>query len=354
MINEELNRALSYRKEELFCELIEEINDDNITDIEWDGYNLWITELGKGCRISSKEISDKFLDNLSIKLANIMEVPFNRIHPILEANTDSLRISIWHESRTGKKSVAIRKIPEKLRFNHESLIESNYCSEELLALIENSTIAHLTSVIGGQPHAGKTELLKYMSTFIPAREKVGVYEDNQEIHYRKLNPHKKCVEFYVDSKLGYADIIRAGLRHNVDWILLSESRGEEVLDLLNSLSTGAICMTTMHLDDVRDMPDRMFNMLRDSGVSDRFINNIYQYIDLVCLVECDKFEKRRISQLGFLVRENNENKCYLIYDNGKFITKELPDEIKEKFLKFGIVNPFVSQKGGEINYEENH
>ncbi|WP_051555000.1 ATPase, T2SS/T4P/T4SS family [Lachnospira multipara] len=343
MINEELKEVLANRKNELFSELIDEINDEYITDIEWDGYNLWITKLGEGCKISSKKLSDRYVDNLSIKLANIMEVPFNRIHPILEANTKTLRISIWHESRSSKKSVAIRKIPEKLRFGHDSLIESNYISEELLNLLENSVIAHLSTVIGGQPHAGKTELLKYLSTFIPAYEKVGVYEDNQEIHYRKLNPNKKCVEFYVDNKVSYADIIRAGLRHNIDWILLSESRGDEVLDLLNSLSTGANCMTTMHLDDIRDMPDRMFNMLRNSGVSDRFINNIYKYIDLVVLVECDKYEKRKVTQVGFLNRDKN-NECVVIYDNGEIINKNLPEKVKFKFLRYGITDPFKKYK----------
>ena len=92
----------------------------------------------------------------------------------------------------------------------------------------------------------------------------------------------------MDSKITYQDIIRAGLRHNIDWVLLSESRGPEVMELLNSLSTGAYCMTTMHLDDIRDMPDRMYSMLGNGESSDRFINSIYKYIDLVLLVDCDR------------------------------------------------------------------
>lgn len=117
------------------------------------------------------------------------------MHPILEANTESLRISIWHESRCGRKSMAIRKIPQKLRFGHADLVRSDYAPESIITLLENCVTAHLSTVIGGQPHAGKTELLKYLATYIPAEEKVGVYEDNQEIHYRQINPHNKCVEF---------------------------------------------------------------------------------------------------------------------------------------------------------------
>ena len=313
MEKEQLQELIENNKEDIFSEIKDEISDDTVTDIEWDGYNLWITQLGRGCYISMKELSDRYMDNLSIRLANIMGASFNRMHPILEANTESLRISIWHESRCGRKSMAIRKIPRKLRFGHGDLVKSDYAPESIITLLENCVTAHLSTVIGGQPHAGKTELLKYLATFIPAEEKVGVYEDNQEIHYRQINPHSKCVEFFVDSKITYQDIIRAGLRHNIDWVLLSESRGPEVMELLNSLSTGAYCMTTMHLDDIRDMPDRMYSMLGNGESSDRFINSIYKYIDLVLLVDCDRFERRHISQVGFLSRNQGENTCTVIY-----------------------------------------
>lgn len=184
MEKEQLQELIENNKEDIFSEIKEEISDETVTDIEWDGYNLWITQLGRGCYISMKELSDRYMDNLSIRLANIMGASFNRMHPILEANTESLRISIWHESRCGRKSMAIRKIPQKLRFGHADLVRSDYAPESIITLLENCVTAHLSTVIGGQPHAGKTELLKYLATYIPAEEKVGVYEDNQEIHYR--------------------------------------------------------------------------------------------------------------------------------------------------------------------------
>lgn len=338
MDKEDLKDIIEKNKDELFSEIAQEINNDNVTDIEWDGYNLWITELGIGSYISGKELSDRYVENVSIKLANIMGVSFNRSRPILEANTEKLRISIWHESRCHKKSMSIRKIPEYLRFSHKDLVESDYAPESIINLLENSVTAHLSIVVGGQPHAGKTELVKYLSTKIPHNEKAGVYEDNQEIHYRKINPNKKCVEFFVDDKVTYQDIIKAGLRHNIDWILLSESRGPEVAHLLNSLSTGSYCMTTMHLDEVRDMPDRMYNMLGNSSVNERFINSVYKYIDLVVLVECDKHEKRRIKQIGFLSRFNSVNHCCVIYEDGTFTDETVPEDILDKFNRRGIKN----------------
>lgn len=162
MEKEQLQELIENNKEDIFSEIKDEISDDTVTDIEWDGYNLWITQLGRGCYISMKELSDRYMDNLSIRLANIMGASFNRMHPILEANTESLRISIWHESRCGRKSMAIRKIPRKLRFGHSDLVKSDYAPESIITLLENCVMAHLSTVIGGQPHAGKTELLKYL------------------------------------------------------------------------------------------------------------------------------------------------------------------------------------------------
>lgn len=338
--NDQIRNMIEKNRKELFHELEEELSQEYVTDVEWDGYQLWITDLKVGSYLSPKKLSEQYVENLSIRLANIMKIPFNRMHPILEANTEELRISIWHESRCGRKSIAIRKIPLTVRFDHQILVDTDYAPEPLINLMENCIRAHMNTIIGGQPHAGKTELLKYISTFIPANEKVGVYEDNQEIHYRTINPGKKCAEFYVDERFGYSQIIKAGLRHNIDWILLSESRGAEVLDLLNSLSTGASCMTTMHLDDVRGIPDRMYNMLRETNITDRFTNSIYKYIDLGVLVECDKHERRKITQAGFFTRQNNNNKCTIIYQDGEFTGESIPTEMMTRFHKYGIEDPF--------------
>ena len=113
------------------------------------------------------------------------------------------------------------------------------------------------------------------------------------------------------------------------------------MELINSLSTGAYCMTTMHLDDIRDMPDRMYSMLGRGESSDRFINSIYKYIDLVLLVECDRFERRRISQVGFLSRCKGENKCTVIYEDGEYLDNYIPQDIMDKFMKYGIENPYI-------------
>ena len=359
-IHEEFSKTINKDKESLedvlkrtgnalFTEIEEYYEDETITDIEWDGDNLWITQIGRGCYKVDKKLSKEYTENLAARLSNIMKVNFTPNKPVLEAHTDNLRISVFHESRCGKKSFTIRKIPTNLRYSHEQLVESGTIPEELLNFLENCVIAHCNIIVGGRPHAGKTELLKYLSGFIPENEKVITLEDNVEIHYKQIYDGRKCVQFLVDSKYNYTDAIRACLRHNVDWLLLSEARGPEVLELLNALSTGSFCMTTIHTDSVADIPDRMYNMLGSGVENPRFINNIYRYIDIGLIIKADKKENRIISELGFFDRNKGKNVYIPFYNTsyGILDKNNLSSILVKEFKKYNIADPFARHSASD-------
>lgn len=338
-----VEEILEKEKNEIFYFIREELEDDDITNIEWDGDIMWLVSLSKGKFASDKKIETEVLDNMAIRVSNVTKVDFNKSKPVLEASTKNLRISIWHESRCGKKSVVIRKVSQSRRLNHDLLVKSKYAPENIINLLENCIVAHMNIVIGGLTNAGKTELLKYLSAFIPSYEKAGVYEDNKEIHYKSINPGKNCVEFVVDRKCGYAEIIKYGLRHNVLWQLLSESRGPEVFDLLNGLTNGAKCMTTVHLSDLKDLGDRFYTMSgKDHSMSEaQFLNTVYRQIDVAVLIACNNKEQRYIKQVAFYTRENNVNDCTIIYEDGEFTNKDIPASIMYKFKEYHKSNPFV-------------
>ena len=95
-------------------------------------------------------------------------------------------------------------------------------------------------------------------------------------------------------------------------------------------------MTTIHVDDVVGIPDRMYNMLGEQNVSERFVNSIYQYIDVGILVECDKNERRKITQVAFFNRKDGNNQAVVYYDNGNYTGNELPEDILNKFKKYNV------------------
>ena len=73
-------------------------------------------------------------------------------------------------------------------------------------------------------------------------------------------------------------------RMNPKWIMLSEARSKEVKYLLQSWSTGVRGMTTLHTDDVRNIPDRILNMLESRVDAERMENDIYQALDVGILI----------------------------------------------------------------------
>ena len=77
----------------IFDEISEYIVDDNITDVNWNGFELWIDHLEKGRYLCEKVLSNKFVENLSVRLSNLVNLNFNKHNPLLEAETKDLRIS---------------------------------------------------------------------------------------------------------------------------------------------------------------------------------------------------------------------------------------------------------------------
>ena len=61
--------------------------------------------------------------------------------------------------------------------------------------------------------------------------------------------------------------------------MLSEARSKEVKYLLQSWSTGVRGMTTLHTDDVRNIPDRILNMLESRVDAERMAVS-YTHLDV--------------------------------------------------------------------------
>jgi pilus assembly protein CpaF len=341
-------------KDEQFGPLLPYIKDDNVTDINYNGTDVWIDDLTKGRYKADVSLSPEFVNQFSTRIADLVSDSFNQYNVLLEAETETLRISIIHESvsNTGR-SISIRKTPVIKRLNKIKMINENYCSREIIDLMKKCIDAKMNMLMCGLPGTGKTELLKYLTGDIPENDRVITIEDNLEIHYAEINPGKDCVELKVDSdRFDYVKAIKACLRQNPQWILLSEARSTEVKYLIESMSTGTHCLTTIHTDDVRKVPDRIKNMVQDSISADRIENDVYAFFDVAVLIRKSiKNGKifRYIDQLCFFSREEKQgNVIAMVVDNGKVVSHELPTEIMRKFEIAGITNPFVNN---DADYE---
>lgn len=333
-------------KEEHYGPLLPFIKDENVTDINYNGKDVWIDDLTIGRYKADIELSRDFIEQFTVRVADAVSENFNQYDPLLEAETDTLRISIVHESvaNTGR-SISIRKTPIIKRLNFDTMISTGYASKEILSLLQHCVEGKMNALICGLPGAGKTELLKYLTTFIPNNDRVITIEDSLEIHYAAINDGKDCVEMKVDNdRFDYVKAIKACLRQNPQWILLSEARSTEVKHLMESMSTGTHCLTTIHTDDVKKVPDRIKNMIQDSAIAERIENDVYSFLDLAILVR-KKIKNgkiiRFIDQICFFSREEGRNVIAMVVDDGKIIGAALPNQIMRKFKQYDIVNPFA-------------
>lgn len=328
------------------------IQDQKVTDIDYNGRQLWITDVeNERYPVKSGGITDKFVEQFSHRIANEVSKPFNRKNPLLEAETDTLRISIVHESvAVSGRSICIRKSLPKVRLTVDGALREEFCHPSVLALLVNCVLAKMNLVFCGEPGCGKTECAKFFSQFIPEHERVITIEDNPEWHYSRINQGKDCVELRIRGSFDYTAAIKTCLRQNPAWIMLSEARSVEVKSLLECWSTGIRGFTTLHTDDVRKIPDRILNMMESRYDANRLENDVYSYVDVGILLRRKRREDGRIyryiDQVCFFTREKGKNEIYLLVRDGEMETEEIPDSVSMRMEKYGIIQPFISRELG--------
>ena len=320
--------------------------EETVTDINWNGKQLWIDDLVKGRYMAAEVLPGEFVERFATLLANLTNQPFNKMNPVMEVETEELRISIVHQSVANSGiTISLRKIPAVRRLEKSDMVVNGFCSEAVLDLLIHCITAHCSVAVCGLPGTGKTELLKYLTQYIPATERAITIEDVLEIHYQKINPNKDCVEMKVAENFTYTEAIKACLRQLPNWIILSEARSTEVRYLLESLSTGASGLTTLHTDDVRNIPDRIKNMAGGKEDLLRIENDTYRYLDVGILVKSKRDEdgciRRFIDQIGIFERvgknwQETVNQIVMLVEDGKIINHHLPQSLIRKFRDMGI------------------
>jgi len=330
-------------KEEYYGELLPFIKDEKITDITWNGRALWLDHLEKGrYEVEGFVLTNEFIDRFSTRLANLVNRNFNESQPKLEAETEDLRISVIEPSVTNTgPSIAIRKTPAIRRLNETKMMKDGYANILMLLLLQSLVKGHCSFIVTGDVGSGKTELIKYLTKFIPNHERTISIEDNYELRLAAINPKLDCVEQKVEPWYTYQDAIKVALRQLCKWLLMSEARSKEVTQLLEAASTGCGIMTTIHSDDVRKLPDRVVNMIGGEAGKEK-MNDVYNFFDVGVKVSVSKTEgkiKRWISQIGIFDRENDVNKTIMIYDEGRFTGENLPPNIEKKLKEANVENP---------------
>ena len=308
------------------------LNQDGVEEIMINSPgSMFIEKAGQPIyEIVDPEITYESLKQLSNLVASYSKQMVNSKNTLLSASLptgERVQIVLPPSCETGKICLCIRK-PSSDNHSLESLkalgvfdriapLEDTHkaLNDRLKSLLSNHKYVEFLKlsvesaknvVISGGTSSGKTTLANALLKHIPSHERVITIEDVREVFLEQENKvHLLASKGSVSTaKADISDLFGACLRLRPDRIMLSEIRGAEAYDFLNSITSGHPgAITTVHADSVRLAIERLARYVGDHP-SGLMINDkekyIRQAIDVIVQVQKDnKTGWRGITDIQF-------------------------------------------------------
>ncbi|MDF1717317.1 MAG: CpaF family protein [Antarcticimicrobium sp.] len=165
--------------------------------------------------------------------------------------------------------VSIRKF-KKDKLSIDELVNFGAFTEEMAAYLQAAVATRLNVIVSGGTGSGKTTTLNALSSFIDNSERILTIEDTaelqlQQVHVGRMESRPANVE--GKGEVTARDCLKNALRMRPDRIIVGETRGEEVIDMLQAMNTGHDgSMTTIHANSARDAVSRLENMVAMAGI----------------------------------------------------------------------------------------
>ncbi|MEN1969694.1 CpaF/VirB11 family protein [Lentibacillus sp. N15] len=260
--------------------LSEYLDDENITDISFNGTDLRIQDNSIG-RYKPKEqpnFDDVF--HLGKKIADIQGKEWTNSQPLLNTELAYFRVNFIHDS------VSPSGCTFSIRVSKPKLVTTDladFANDDVAKLLSVLIQAEFNLIIAGRTGSGKTEFQKLLAGHIDNSKKITLIEDTMDSHIKELYPEKDInswrtlIESSRENQITYHDLIKEGLRNNPDWLIIAETRGSEAYDMLESALTDHAIITTIHAKGAGAIPSRLLSM-----VGQRFhVNEILLGQDIV-------------------------------------------------------------------------
>ena len=257
----DVEKIINFMENSFLKELLE---NDKVTDISYNGEDIFYVDNDRGRVKYEMAVEPQVIKDFIRQIANLSEKQFSYQNPELDVSFGRYRFNALHQSicrKNNKESLcfAIRIASSTLKFDEKNKLDKKV--EELLLVLINSNVS---IAIGGQTGSGKTELQKYLISKMRENTRAIVIDNILELDLLKTKQSLDLNIWQVDEKreaTSIQNLVRSALRSNPDWLIVAESRGKEMLDVLNSSLTGHPIITTFHAFDIHSMPTRMVRMV---------------------------------------------------------------------------------------------
>ncbi|MGB0959339.1 MAG: CpaF family protein [Halocynthiibacter sp.] len=248
------------------------LRDETVNDILVNGpKQIFIERDGKLEKSNITFKDDRHLMRIIDKIVSAVGRRVDESNPYVDARlTDGSRFNAMVKPvAIDGALVSIRKF-KKDKLGIDDLVTFGAFTEEMAAYLQAAVATRLNIIVSGGTGSGKTTTLNALSSFIDNSERILTIEDTaelqlQQIHVGRMESRPPNVE--GKGEVSQRDCLKNALRMRPDRIIVGETRGEEVIDMLQAMNTGHDgSMTTIHANSARDGISRLENMIAMAGI----------------------------------------------------------------------------------------
>ena len=278
--------------------LLELIDNEHVTDILLSECES-LVDYGDGLvQLTDFQVSESELAAIARELIELGGRRLDLANPFADVCLPGgLRVHAVLKSGCSSKTLLSIRLHQAKTITLSELFGSLSASPLQQTIIQEIVDSGESFLISGPTGSGKTTLLRAMLS--GATERVIAVEDVTELAGKNIVClQSRSINVEGQGKITLEQLVREALRMRPDRIVVGEVRGLELMAMLQALNTGHRGATTIHANNLLQVPERLSTIKADLAISDTaFFKMIAAAFDWVIALEA-KAGTRSVSGIG--------------------------------------------------------
>ena len=241
------------------------MNDPNIEDVSCSGIQtpVYVWHRKYDSIQTNVSFEDAKLNSFVSRIVFRAGKHISSAHPISDlALQGNHRISVLYQKEITPKgtSFTIRKFKQD-PYSVIDLINFGTINVDIAAYLWILMEAKMSIMVIGSTGSGKTTILNAITGLVNPDYKIFSVEDVAEINIKHENWFSLVSRVGFgntgEGEIGLYDLIKSGVRHRPDYIVVGEIRGSEAYVMFQAMATGHGGLCTMHADSLESASKRL-------------------------------------------------------------------------------------------------
>jgi pilus assembly protein CpaF len=286
--------------------LLELIDNEQVTDILL-SESEHLVDYGNGLeQLTGFQISETELSAIARELIELGGRRLDLANPFADVSLQGgLRVHAVLKSGCSEKTLISIRLHQAKKISLEELFCSLTASPLQQMTIREIADSGESFLISGPTGSGKTTLLRTMLS--GTKERVIAVEDVTELAGSSIVClQSRSINVEGQGGITLDQLVREALRMRPDRIVVGEVRGLELVAMLQALNTGHRGATTIHANNLFQVPERLSTIKADLAISDTaFFKMVAAAFDWVIALEV-KAGSRAVSGIGKFAIDSGE------------------------------------------------